>query len=369
MLPKERVIAALDFTGPDRIPTGETGIDYSITEQALGHATLYRAKWKEYTALWEGRRDAYVESCKQDVPGLARKFEHDVVPAFLVPARGKAPAQPEFLAPYQWRMPDGRVYAFTPESDGHAFLLSNPELRIDEIEDIPFTPDESEFELVRHVVREMGGTHFILGRPGDGIFPIGRYTLEFLLMGMIEQPDLIRRIIEVETRYCIKVSEALLDAGCDAVLPTSDVAGNDGPFMSPAMFREFLLPWLKAECDAVHARGKYMIKHTDGKMWPLLDMLIEAGVDGWQGIQPGLGLTLPALQERYGGKLCFWGGVDMSTLVAGTEEDVAAEVRAACESAPRAGGLVLTCGNSVMVGVQYANYLAQLRAARLYGIR
>jgi hypothetical protein len=44
MLPKERVIAALEFRRPDRIPVGETGIEYPITEQALGHATLYRTK-------------------------------------------------------------------------------------------------------------------------------------------------------------------------------------------------------------------------------------------------------------------------------------------------------------------------------------
>jgi hypothetical protein len=369
MLPKERVIAALEFKTPDRIPVGETGIDYSITEQALGHPTLYRAKWKEYTALWQGRRNDYVESCKRDIVGLARKFEHDFVPAFLVPSRGKLPPQPEFQGEYRWRMPDGRVFAFSTESEGHQFLLSNPQVTLEELQDIPFELDESQLELVTHVVKEMGSTHFILGRPGDGIFPIARYTVEFLLMAMIEQPALAKRIIEVETRYCIQVSQALLEAGCDAVLPTSDIAGNNGPFMSPRMFREFLFPWLKAECDLVHVRGKYLIKHTDGKLWPILDMMIEAGIDGWQGIQPKIGMTLPELQERYGGRLCFWGGVDMDTLVAGTEEDVFAEVRTACESAPENGGLVLTCGNSVMVGTRYSNYLAQLRASRLYGQR
>jgi hypothetical protein len=369
MLPKERVIAALEFKHPDRIPVGETGVDYTITEQALGHPTLYRAKWKEYTALWQGRRDEYVASCKRDIVDLARKFEHDVVPAFLVPSRRQSPPQPEFLGPYHWRMPDGRVWAYSPESEGHQFLLSNPPVTLGDIQEIPFELDESQLELVQHVVKEMGGTHFILGRPGDGIFPIARYTVEFLLTNMIDQPELVKRIIEVETRYCIRASEALLDAGCDAVLPTSDIAGNNGPFMSPAMFREFLFPWLKTECDGVHARGGYLIKHTDGKIWPILDSMIEAGIDGWQGIQPGIGMRLPDLQARYAGKLCFWGGVDMATLVAGTEDEVAAEVRLACESAPQAGGLVITCGNSVMVGVRYSNYLAQLRAARLYGQR
>jgi len=135
------------------------------------------------------------------------------------------------------------------------------------------------------------------------------------------------------------------------------------------LFHEFIFPALKAECQAAHAKGKYFIKHTDGKLWLVLDQMIEAGIDGWQGIQPEIGMTLPALQERYGGRLCFWGGVSMPALIQGTEEQLAEEVRVACASAPAAGGLVITCGNSVMVGVKYQNYLAQLRAARLYGQR
>lgn len=369
MLPKERVIAALEFKTPDRIPVGETGVDYPITETVLGRPTLYRAKWKEFTAVWQGRRDEYVASCKRDIVELARKLEHDVVPVFLVPSRHKPVPQPEFIADYRWRVPDGRVYAFSPESEGHPFILSNPEVALDDLEEIPFDLDESELELVRHVVQEMGDTHFILGRPGDGVLPIMKYTLEFFLTGMIERPGLIRRIIEIETRYCIKVSDALLDASCDAVLPTSDLGGNNGPFMSPKMFREFISPGLKAECDAAHARGKYFIKHTDGQLWSVLDLMIEAGIDGWQGIQPEIGMTLPALQERYGGQLCFWGGVSMPALINGTQEQVTEEVRIACESAPATGGLVITCANSVMVGVKYQNYLAQLRAAGLYGQR
>lgn len=366
MLPKERVIAALDFKKPDRIPVGETGIDYAITEAVLGRPTLYRGKWKEFTALWEGRRDEYVASCKRDIPDLARKLEHDVVPVFLVPSRHAPEPVPEFLGPYKWRLPDRRVFAYSPESEGHPFLLEAPEVAVEEVRDRPLDFDESQLELVQHVVKEMGGTHFILGRPGDGVFPVMRYPFASLLLWMVQKPDLVKRIIEVETKYVIAISNLLLDAGCDAVLPTSDLAGNSGPFMSPRMFREFIFPWLKAECDAVHAKGKYFIKHTDGNVWSILDMMIEAGIDGWQGIQPRIGMTLPKLQERYGGRLCFWGGVDVDTLVAGTEEEVANEVRVAFGSAPRAGGLVLTCGNSVMVGVKYQNYMAMMRAARHY---
>jgi hypothetical protein len=97
--------------------------------------------------------------------------------------------------------------------------------------------------------------------------------------------------------------------------------------------------------------------HSDGR--PLIpgpapstlsrDIAPDRFVDAW-GItwQPEIGMTLPALID-------------------GTQEQVAEEVRIACNSAPVAGGLVLTCANSVMVGVKYQNYLAQLRAARRYG--
>jgi len=367
MLPKERVIAAIEFSHPDRIPVGETGIDYTITEQVLGHPTLYRAKWKEYTALWEGRRDEYVASCKRDIVDLALALEHDVVPAFLVPS-AHAPAEPpEFLGQWMWRNPDGRVYAYSPVSEGHPFVHSNPDLPVEAIADIPFEPDDSQFELVEHIVKELGGTHFILGRPGDDILPISRYTVEYLMLTMIDRPAVLQRILEVEMRYCMAVSEALLDAGCDAVLPTSDVADNRGPFMSPRMFREYLFPCLKRLGDAVHAKGKYLVKHCDGNLWSLLDMFIEAGVDGWQGIQPAIGMTLPELQERYGGRLCFWGGVDNDTLVAGTPDEVREQVRVACQSAPASGGLVLTCGNSVMVGIDYHNLMTMRAAAREYG--
>lgn len=366
MLPKERVIAALEFTQPDRIPIGETGIDYTITEMALGHPTLYRAKWKEYRALWQGRRDEYVESCKRDIVALARKFEHDFVPVFLVPSRYQKLPEPEFISEYKWRLPDGRVYQFSPQTEGHAFLVDAPDVTLDQLEDVPVEVDESELELVEHVVKELGDTHFILGRVGfgAGVFPLDKYRFEFLLTGMYDQPELIHRIIEIETAYAIATGEIMLDAGCDGFMELSDIAGNNGPFMSPAMFREFIFPGLRAAAEVAHARDKYFIKHTDGNTWSVLDMMIEAGIDGWHGLQPLIGMTLPKLQERYGGQLCFFGGIDVDTLVAGTEEAVEEQVRIAIESAPVEGGLVLTSGNTLMVGVQYNNCIAMLRAAK-----
>lgn len=368
MLPKERVIAALQHSQPDRIPIGEIGVDYTVTEQALGHPTLYRAKWQEYQALWQGRRDEYVASCKRDIVALARAFGWDFVPVFLVPPAGPPPPPPRFLDTYTWQEPDGRVMAFSPESEGHAVAVQVPPLRARDLNPAPLTIDPSQLELVEHVVRELGDTHFILGRGEDGTFPHEKYGLTELLIGMVDDPDRVQRIIELETQRALIVNAALLAAGCDGVIVGDDYCSSRGPMMRPAHFRRFILPNLTALCADIHARGRYFIKHTDGNTWPIFDLLLEAGIDGWHGIQASAGMDLARLKARYGERVCFWGGVDVDYLVDGTPEEVRDVVRRAIAAAGHDGGLVLTSGNTLMVGVRYENYRAMLEAAAREGV-
>jgi len=159
----------------------------------------------------------------------------------------------------------------------------------------------------------------------------------------------------------------MLEAGCDAVMPTNDYCDNKGPIMGPERFRSVILPGLKKQVQATHDKGGYFIKHTDGNTWSILDMFVEAGVDGWHGVQPSIGMDLRLLKERYGGKLCFFGGVNCETLIAGTPEDVREEVRYAIKYAGSGGGLVVTCGNVIQPGVRYENYLAERQAVRDFG--
>jgi len=368
MQPKSRMIAALQSDGcrrPDRVPVGEVGVDYPISERALGRPTLYRAKWKEYQAWWQGRRREIVESYKRDIVDLTRKFEWDFVPAPLVPA-DVPPQAPEFTDAYRWRMPDGSEWAFSPESEGHAICVRYPPMTADQIAK-PAPPHDSQLEVVEHIVKELGGSHFILGRPDeDGTFPYENTVgLEEFLVRMIDDPAFVRQAIAAHSEATVLEQNALLDAGCDAVLPGADYCDSRGPMMSPRHFREFILPALTRLCAETHARGKYLIKHTDGNTWKILPLLIDAGIDGWQGIQPSIGMDMRLLRESVGSRLCLFGGVDCATLVAGTPEDVRREARYAVTHAGGSGGLVLVSSNTLMVGVKYENYLAML-AARDY---
>ena len=76
-----------------------------------------------------------------------------------------------------------------------------------------------------------------------------------------------------------------------------------------------------------------------------VSVVVEAGIDGWHGIQPSIGMDLKVLKETYGYRLCFFGEVNCETLLACTPEETEIEVRYAIEHAAAGGGLVITCGN------------------------
>jgi uroporphyrinogen decarboxylase len=370
MLPKERVIAALEHREGDRVPVGEIGADWEITERAIGRKTYYRSKWREWVAEWEGRRDEVASSYGRDIVDLARKFQWDFVVVPLVPPRLNASKKPEMLGDYTWRDATGKVWRYSPESGGHAMLIEAPPLGIDDIS-VPREVwiDESRLEALAYVIKRIGGTHFVFGRPPDGTFPWGETVgMQEFLMRMVTEPEFVSKAIEASLRVSIAWIEAMCDLGVDGILVGTDYCDNRGPIMGPRLFRQFILPALQRSCQAARARGKFFVKHTDGNTWLILDDLIAAGLDGWQGIQPRIGMDFKRLKEKYAGRLCLFGGVNCDTLVAGTPAEVEEELRYAVRHAAPGGGLVLTCGNTLLVGTKYDNYMAMLSAARTYGM-
>jgi uroporphyrinogen decarboxylase len=157
-------------------------------------------------------------------------------------------------------------------------------------------------------------------------------------------------------------------SGVDGILTGTDYCDNRGPLMGPRLFHEFVYPYLAQTAKAAHDAGLFFVKHSDGDQWSILDDYVAAGVDGWQGIQPRIGMDLKLLKERYGDKMTFIGGVNCETLTDGAPEEIEEEVRYAIRHAGPGGGLAICSGNTLMPGTRYENYLAMVEANRKYGV-
>ena len=384
---KERRLAVFNGELPDQIPTGEIGIDYPITEAVLGHETFYRAKLNEKKALWDGRRDEVVTSQKQDLVALVRKLKWDFVPVFYTYAVNHNYAPIEMIDPSTWIDAFGRKWKYS-DITKDILCVEMPamdEAAIDGLQK-PFAPDDSQLELVSYVARELGESHFIVGRtsielrdtqpfiggaPVDGSFPeayggLMMDMVDFSLRLMDDKP-FIQRMLAAATERSIQVSQRLLQAGADAIVMDTDYCHQKGPWISPASFREIIFPLLKKQVDAIHAAGGYAIKHTDGNIWPILDMLVDAGIDGLHGIQPSAGVSLKALKERYGSRLVLFGAMEGPHLINDQPDVIKNLVRDQIGEAGQNGRYVLTSSNSIQYGTPPQNYLAMLEALGEYG--
>lgn len=273
--------------------------------------------------------------------------------------------------PYSWLDDDGFEVTLNPDAGNIAVGGEFPEMTIDDLPDPdqPFEVDPSELEIVEHVVRELGDSHFIIARsPVDGTFPWGSTVgMESLLIRMIEDPDFVKRATDVYVNRSIAYFKCFIEAGVDAVMTTDDYSDNRGPIMGVDKCREFITPGLKRQCDAIHELGGYFIKHTDGNVWDILDSFVEIGIDMWHGLQPNVGMDMQLLKERYGGRLCLFGGINCETLIEGPGERAYREAEYAIRKAGPGGGLVLTCSNVPQPGTRLENYRMVTRALGEFG--
>jgi uroporphyrinogen decarboxylase len=248
-------------------------------------------------------------------------------------------------------------------------LIEAPPMTIDQLV-IPerFEVDESELEAIAQTIKDIGETHFVIGRLPESTFA-WRQTIgmEDYLTRMITDPEFVARAEQLYAKRALALAEAMCHLGVDCIVECSDYCGNQGPMMGPRFFRQFIKPSLAALVEVAHAHGAFFLKHTDGDTWSILDDLVEIGVDGWQGIQPSIGMDLKRLKDRYAGQLCLFGGVNNETLIAGTPAEVVEEVQYAFRHAAPGGGYVLTSGNTLQPGTKYENYMAMLQAGKELG--
>jgi uroporphyrinogen decarboxylase len=134
------------------------------------------------------------------------------------------------------------------------------------------------------------------------------------------------------------------------------------------MFCELLAPQLKRVMTGFKELGLLVIKHTDGNILPILDLIVDSGIDALDPIDPISGLDIGDMKQRLGQRLALKGNVDCAhTLTNGTEKQVVEETISVIRKAAAGGGLIVSSSNSVHSGVRPGNYLAMWNAIRAYG--
>lgn len=194
------------------------------------------------------------------------------------------------------------------------------------------------------------------------------YGMEALLMDYALNPSFVERLSRLVMDYKRRVLERAAQVGADILCTGDDYAHNLAPIMSPAHFERFLLPCLKEAVGVAHDHGLPFLKHTDGNLWPIIDMIVDAGIDVLDPIEPVAGMDIGRVKELYGDRIALAGNVDCGHLLPrGTPEQVVEAVKETLAKGAVGGGLILASSNSIHPSVAPENYRAMVRAAREHG--
>jgi len=151
-----------------------------------------------------------------------------------------------------------------------------------------------------------------------------------MLMLTQDEPDFIRELLGMVSEWNRARLQVLLDAGIQLYLKRIFYESTD--FWSPRLYRQFLQPILKADCDLAHQAGARVGGMMTTGTLPLVDALVEAGLDAIIGIDPAV-TDLAAIGAKAAGRICLWGGINgYMTVEQGSEAEVRAEVRGAIET-------------------------------------
>ena len=378
MTPKQRVLAALEHREPDRIPWGEHSIDYNVYEDILGRPTFVQAKMKETQALWDGRRDEVVESCKRDRVDLVRALDMDLICVGSVPPKDYRPKPMEKLDEETYRDANGDLYRVSATThdlmlyelnrDAHPTpTFESIERQIDQIKRRPpADPNDSCWELAHHVLDELKPTHFVALLTNDVQFPIVGSTEEEGWMNLLLEPDLSRKQAEYWGTAALRDIEIAAALGVDGVVPCGDLGSSTALMASPDIYRDMVYPWHKRYVERAHALGLWVLKHCCGHVWPVIDELADL-YDAYEGIQASGGMDIKRLKERVGARLCLWGGIWHEHIIAGTPADIRNDARYAFSTAGPGGGYIMGSTHSLATGARPENVREMKRCRDEWG--
>jgi uroporphyrinogen-III decarboxylase len=145
--------------------------------------------------------------------------------------------------------------------------------------------------------------------------------LEQFFYALNDYPEKVQKLVEQIEPYFQKMQQIGLDSPAEVVFLG---ANYDDSITYPAFFEKHILPPLRDYATALHAKGKYLMTHTDGENQKLFPLYLRAGFDVADSVcpYPMTRCTLDEIRANFQDRVTIWGGIPSTLLCAtSTPED------------------------------------------------
>lgn len=241
---------------------------------------------------------------------------------------------------------------------------------LEEFESFPWPDaDELDYSILDQVGELLPDGMKIVAIAGEVI------SLVYMLMGqetfyvaLHENPELVVKMFEKVGNIQYQASERILrHEYVGAIWLGDDLGYTESLLVSPKHLREHLFPWYKKIGELCRRVDKPFILHSDGRLYEIIDDLINCGLNALHPIEPKA-MDIAYVKKKWGDKLCLMGNIDLAyTLTLGTPQEVEEEVKQRLREIAPGGGYCVGSSNSITEYVPLANYNAMRETVLKYG--
>lgn len=399
MTSRERVLAALNFRRPDRLPkdlsampsTGISCFAYPKLVQALGLPPRLPRVYDTGQMLALPDRDvldalgcdvATVMGCgctnAFDEPERWHPFDFNGrLPALVQNPKAFEVRADGVIVQHGWSLMGPDSFVFDAPGAGQEFDLDHDPKPFDLAATEEgcrkhLRTEEQVREQAEYCARARAATDraimFMGLNAGMGFHGgIARFS-----MLCLTQPEHIQAFHEILTHYALEQVDRLLPAVAphvDVLMLSADDQGiQTGPILPPAVFEQLFVPYYRRLNDRIHQLAPQMktFLHCCGAVYDLMDGIMEAGFDALNPVQWSAGAaTYRQWKDKARGRLTLWGGGvnTQTTLPFGSVADVERQVREVVPCMAQDSGYVFCAIHNLLAEIPPEKVLALYRTA------
>lgn len=195
--------------------------------------------------------------------------------------------------------------------------------------------------------------------------------MDLSLMDLYVEQDLadaiIDKIFNIQKRYIEKSFEVCGDA-IDIVYLSDDMGMQDRQLISVEVWEERFKKPYRELIELVHSKGAYVFYHSDGAAFPIIEQMVDLGIDIINPIQHACpGMERKHLIEAFGSRVVFHGAVENQQILPfGTPEEVRQEVKANIKTLGKYNRYICAPCHNLQPGTPLENILALYNSERTW---
>jgi uroporphyrinogen decarboxylase len=201
------------------------------------------------------------------------------------------------------------------------------------------------------------------------------FTATWMLMGFnnfcistIEKRDFVKKIFFKVGQIQFEIFKRIIEFDTvGAFAAIDDIAYTEGLMISAEILRENLFPWYKKMGEICNRKNIPFIYHSDGKIWEIIDDLLDCGFNAIHPIEPKA-MAIEKVNDKYKGRLCLLGNIEMDTLIRGNKKDVENLVLKNLKNIATDGFYACGASNTITTPMPIENVQAMIDTVRKYGV-